>query len=157
MWRQLIVEPDQLRQRVGMALLDMLVVGIDGVNTNWQAFAAAAYVDVLLDNAFGNFRDIMDAITTNAAMGSFLTFLGNRKANAATGAQPDENYARELMQLFTIGLYQLNMDGTLEDVGRQSDRDLHARRRQRAGARLHRAQLFELRQHHARRATRCRW
>ena len=57
----------------------------------------------------------MDAITTNAAMGSFLTFLGNRKANATTGAQPDENYARELMQLFTIGLYQLNMDGTLQD------------------------------------------
>jgi uncharacterized protein (DUF1800 family) len=117
MWRQLIVEPDQLRQRVGMALLDMLVVGIDGVNTNWQAFAAAAYVDVLLDNAFGNFRDIMDGITTNAAMGSFLTFLGNRKASAATGAQPDENYARELMQLFTIGLYQLNMDGSLKMSG----------------------------------------
>lgn len=117
MWRQLIVEPDQLRQRVGMALLDMLVVGIDGVNTNWQAFAAAAYVDVLLDNAFTNFRTIMDAITTNPAMGSFLTFLGNRKANATTGAQPDENYARELMQLFTIGLYQLNMDGTLKMSG----------------------------------------
>ncbi len=117
MWRQLIVEPDQLRQRVGMALLDMLVVGIDGVNTNWQAFAAAAYVDVLLDNAFGNFRAIMDAITTNPAMGSFLTFRGNRKANATTGAEPDENYARELMQLFTIGLYQLNMDGTLKMSG----------------------------------------
>ncbi|MEO5938550.1 MAG: DUF1800 family protein [Sphingomonas sp.] len=117
MWRQLIVEPDQLRQRVGMALLDMLVVGIDGVNTNWQAFAAAAYVDVLLDNAFTNFRTIMDGITTNPAMGSFLTFLGNRKANATTGAQPDENYARELMQLFTIGLYQLNMDGTLKMSG----------------------------------------
>jgi len=117
MWRQLIVEPDQLRQRVGMALLDLLVVGIDGVNTNWQAFAAAAYVDVLLDNAFGNFRDIMDAITTNPAMGSFLTFLGNRKANTTTGAQPDENYARELMQLFTIGLYQLNMDGSVQMSG----------------------------------------
>jgi uncharacterized protein (DUF1800 family) len=117
MWRQLIVEPDQLRQRVGMALLDMLVVGIDGVNTNWQAFAAGAYVDVLLDNAFTNFRTIMDGITTNPAMGSFLTFLGNRKANATTGAEPDENYARELMQLFTIGLYQLNMDGTLKMAG----------------------------------------
>ncbi|MDB5677182.1 DUF1800 family protein, partial [Sphingomonas bacterium] len=87
MWRQLIVEPDQLRQRVGMALLDMLVVGINGVNTSWQAFATAAYVDVLLDNAFGNFRTLMDGITTNPAMGSFLTFLGNRKANASTGAE----------------------------------------------------------------------
>ena len=117
MWRQLIVEPDQLRQRVGMALLDMLVVGIDGVNTNWQAFSASAYVDVLLNNAFGNFRDIMDGMTTSPAMGSYLTFLGNRKANATTGAQPDENYARELMQLFTIGLYQLNMDGSLKMSG----------------------------------------
>ena len=117
MWRQLIVEPDQLRQRVGMALLDLLVVGIGGINLNWKQFATAAYVDVLLDNAFGNYRTILDAITTNAAMGSFLTFLGNRKANATTGAQPDENYARELMQLFTLGLYQLNPDGSVRTSG----------------------------------------
>ena len=112
MWRGMISDPDQLRQRVAMALLDMLVVGIDGVNLNWKAFAAAGYVDVLLDNAFTNYRQIMGAITTNAAMGSFLTFLNNRKANAATGSEPDENYARELMQLFTLGLYQLNIDGS---------------------------------------------
>ncbi len=119
MWRQLIVEPDQLRQRVGMALLDLLVVGIDGVNLNWRQFAMAAYVDLLLDNAFGNYRQIMEAITLNAAMGSFLTFLNNRKMNTTTGAQPDENYARELMQLFTLGLYQLNMDGTLKGTAGQ--------------------------------------
>ena len=112
MWRGMISDPDQVRQRVAMALLDMLVVGIDGVNLNWKAFAAAGYVDLLLDNAFTNYRQIMGAITTNAAMGSFLTFLNNRKANAATGSQPDENYARELMQLFTLGLYQLNIDGS---------------------------------------------
>jgi uncharacterized protein (DUF1800 family) len=117
MWRQMIAEPDQLRQRVGMALLDLLVVGIGGVNLNWKQFATAAYVDVLLDNAFGNYRTLLGAITTNAAMGSFLTFLGNRKANATTGAQPDENYARELMQLFTLGLYQLNMDGSVRTAG----------------------------------------
>lgn len=117
LWRQMIVEPDQLRQRAGMALLDMLVVGIGGVNLNWKQFATAAYVDVLMDNAFGNYRALLDAITTNAAMGSFLTFLGNRKANATTGAQPDENYARELMQLFTLGLYQLNMDGSVKMNG----------------------------------------
>jgi uncharacterized protein (DUF1800 family) len=117
LWRQMIVEPDQLRQRIGFALLDMLVVGIDGVNLNWKQFAVAAYVDVLLDNAFGNYRTILEAITTNAAMGSFLTFLNNRKANAATGAMPDENYARELMQLFALGLYRLNADGTLVSSG----------------------------------------
>ena len=116
-WSQLIAGPDQLRQRVGMALLDMIVVGIGGVNLNWKQFAMAAYADILWDNAFGNFRTIMDGITFNAAMGSFLTFLGNKKANATTGAQPDENYARELMQLFTLGLYQLNMDGTVKTSG----------------------------------------
>lgn len=112
MWRQLIASPDTLRQRVGMALLDFLVVGIDGTNLSWQQFAAAAYVDILMDNAFGNFRTLLEKISTNAAMASFLTFLGNRKANPNTGAVPDENYARELMQLFTIGLAKLNPDGT---------------------------------------------
>jgi uncharacterized protein (DUF1800 family) len=116
MWSGLISEPDQLRQRVGMALLEMLVVGIDGLNVSWRQFAMAAYVDILLDNAFGNYRTLLEAITTNAAMASFLTFLANRKANPNTGAVPDENYARELMQLFTIGLQQLNMDGTVRLV-----------------------------------------
>jgi len=111
-WKQLVAGQDQLRQRVGMALLEMLVVGIEGINLSWRQFAMAAYMDILWDNAFGNFRDILDKISTNAAMGSFLTFLGNRKANAASGSVPDENYARELMQLFTLGLYQLNADGT---------------------------------------------
>lgn len=117
MWAQLIGAGDQLRQRVGMALLEILVVGISGVNLNWRQFAMAAYVDVLLDNAFGNFRMILEKITTNAAMASFLTFLGNRKANPAAGSVPDENYARELMQLFTIGLHRLNMDGTVVTSG----------------------------------------
>ncbi len=114
MWRQMIAEPDQLRQRIGMALLDLLVVGIGGINLNWRQFATAAYVDVLLDNAFGNYRTILEGITYNAAMASFLTYLGNRKANPARGSVPDENYARELMQLFTLGLSQLNMDGTVK-------------------------------------------
>ena len=119
LWRQMIAEPDQLRQRIGMALLDILVVGIDGVTDAWRAFSMAAYVDILLDNAFGNYRDILGAITTNFAMGAYLTFLNNRKANPATGAQPDENYARELMQLFTLGLYQLAMDGSIRTNGGQ--------------------------------------
>ena len=111
-WKQLIGGSDQLRQRVAMALLDYIVVGIDGIASNWRAFTAAAYVDVLMDNAFGNYRTLLDQITTNAGMAYFLTYLGNKKANAATGSVPDENYARELMQLFSLGLYQLNPDGT---------------------------------------------
>lgn len=116
-WRQMIVEPDQLRQRVGIALSEIMVIGVDALNSNWKQFSAAAYYDVLLDNAFGNVRTLMGAVTTSPAMGVFLTFLGNRKANAATGAVPDENYARELMQLFTLGLYQLNADGSVKTDG----------------------------------------
>lgn len=111
MWAQLMGSTDVLRQRVGLALLNFWVVGIDGFGGSWRQFAMAAYLDILWDNAFGNYRDIMEGVSTNAAMAQFLTFLGNRKANA-NGSIPDENYARELMQLFTIGLYQLNMDGT---------------------------------------------
>jgi len=117
MWRQLIASADQLRQRVGMALLDFLVVGIDGVDLPWKQCAVAAYVDVLMDGAFGNFRTLMQNISLNVAMGYYLTFAGNRKANPATGAVPDENYARELMQLFTIGLLKLNADGTVQTNG----------------------------------------
>ncbi|OYY63121.1 DUF1800 family protein [Sphingomonas sp. 28-62-11] len=113
-WRQIISEPGQLRQRVGMALAEILVVGIDGVNQQWRQFSVAAYLDVLLDNAFGNYRTLLERITTNAAMGAYLTFINNRRANTTTGAMPDENYARELMQLFTIGLNRLNMDGTVQ-------------------------------------------
>ncbi len=121
-WRQAIAGQDQLRQRVGLALLNFLVVGIDGLNTNWRAFAMATYVDILMDNAFGNYRDILEKVTLSAAMGYWLTYIGNRKANANTGAQPDENYARELMQLFTLGLNKLNADGTVQLVnGRPVD------------------------------------
>lgn len=111
-WAQLMGSGDVLRQRIGLALLDQLVVNVDGFGSSWRAFALAAYLDVLWDNAFGNFRDLLEGISTNAAMGLYLTFLGNTKANPATGSIPDENYARELMQLFTIGLTMLNMDGT---------------------------------------------
>lgn len=114
MWRQLIASEDQLRQRVGMALLDILVVSIGGLNTNWRAFAAAAYVDILWDNAFGNYRTLLERVSLSTAMGLYLTFLGNRKANPATGSSPDENYAREIMQLFSIGLVRLNNDGTAQ-------------------------------------------
>ncbi len=111
-WSQLMGSGDILRQRVGLALLDQWVVGIDGITGNWKPFTMAAYLDVLWDNAFGNYRDLMEGVSTSVAMGLFLTFLGNAKANPTTGSIPDENYARELMQLFTIGLYELNMDGS---------------------------------------------
>ncbi len=112
-WRKLISAPDTLRQRVTMALSEILVVAIDGlVGGGWRQFTAAAYLDMLEANAFGNYRSLLQEVSTSTAMGEYLTFRGNVKFNAKTGALPDENYARELMQLFTIGLVQLNQDGT---------------------------------------------
>ncbi|GGC67408.1 hypothetical protein GCM10011396_12990 [Undibacterium terreum] len=112
-WRKLLSSSDTLRQRITLALSEITVVAIDGlVNSGWRAFSAAAYLDLLEANAFGNYRTLLGQISTSAPMGQFLTFRGNVKYNTSTGAQPDENYARELMQLFTIGLQQLNLDGT---------------------------------------------
>ena len=70
------------------------------------------YVDVLHDNAFGNYRDLLERVTLHPAMGLFLAMLGNEKADPSKNIRPDENYAREIMQLFTIGLQELNQDGT---------------------------------------------
>ncbi len=113
-WRQLVSARDQLRQRVGMALFEILVVGVPGLAGGWRAFGGAAYLDLLMDGAFGNFRTLLEQISTNAAMAQYLTFLGNRKANPTTGSVPDENYARELLQLFTIGVHRLNPDGSVQ-------------------------------------------
>jgi uncharacterized protein (DUF1800 family) len=112
-WRKLLAAPDTLRQRVVLALSEILVVGIAGlVGGGWRQFTAAAYLDLLEANAFGNYRTLLQAVSLSTAMGEYLTFRGNVKYNAKTGAMPDENYARELMQLFTIGLVQLNPDGS---------------------------------------------
>ncbi|MEI8031358.1 MAG: DUF1800 domain-containing protein [Comamonadaceae bacterium] len=119
-WRKLISSPDTLRQRVTLALSEILVVSIAGLSGGWRAFSAANYLDILENNAFGNYRTLLQQVSTSPAMGEFLTFRGNVKYNATTGALPDENYAREVMQLFTIGLLQLNLDGTLKLVGSQA-------------------------------------
>ena len=112
MWSQLIGSPDTLRQRVGFALHSMVIVSIGGTPSSWLSQGMAAYFDAIWDNAFGNFRTLLDDVAGTVVMGIFLTFMNNVKGNPVTGAVPDENFARELMQLFTIGLYQLNMDGT---------------------------------------------
>lgn len=112
-WRKLVSAPDTLRQRITLALSEILVVAIDGlVGASWRSFSAAAYLDLLEVHAFGNYRTLLGAVSTSAPMGQFLTFRGNVKADPVTGSHPDENYARELMQLFTIGLVKLNQDGT---------------------------------------------
>jgi uncharacterized protein (DUF1800 family) len=101
--------PDQLRQRVAFALSEIWVVSAVTVR---PAYAYAPYYRLFIQNAFGNYRDLMKALTLNPAMGTYLNMANNNKGNAAKGTSANENYARELMQLFTIGLVQLNPDGT---------------------------------------------
>jgi len=119
-WRKLVASPDTLRQRVTLALSELMVVSIDSlVGGGWRAFAAASYLDLLEANAFGNYRTLMQQVSTSTAMGMYLTFRASKKANPVSGSLPDENYARELMQLFTIGLVQLDVDGSVKLVGGQ--------------------------------------
>jgi len=100
---------DQLRQRVAFALSEIWVVS--AVSTK-DAYAFPPYWRLFRDNAFGNYRDIMTALTLSPAMGDYLNMANNNKGNPTTGTSANENYARELMQLFTIGLTQLNPDGS---------------------------------------------
>ena len=112
-WRKLVSGADPLRQRVTLALSELVVVSVAGIaNTSFRQFAAAAFLDILEANAFGSYRALLEQVSTSVAMGGYLTFKGSRKANPASGSLPDENYARELMQLFSIGLVQLNPDGS---------------------------------------------
>ena len=116
-WYQIMASPDGVRRRMALALSEFFVVSISGVSTlSWPQFAMANYWDILCNNAFGNYRQLLEEVTLSIAMGEFLNTYGNQKEDAATGRLPDENYAREVMQLFTIGLQKLNIDGTLDKL-----------------------------------------
>ncbi len=112
-WTYAISAPDQLRQRVAFALSETLVASINSAGLGNRPFAMPAYYDVLVRDAFGNYRQLLEDITLNPAMGAYLNMLQNDKANTSRGTAPNENYAREVMQLFSIGLYDLNLDGSL--------------------------------------------
>ncbi|MGB1092461.1 MAG: DUF1800 domain-containing protein, partial [Oceanobacter sp.] len=120
-WQQALLAEDQLRQRVAFALSQIMVVSNVEKPLDQKAEGLAAYNDILLKHAFGNFRDLMWDVSLSPAMGIFLSHQGNRKADAKTNTSPDENYARELMQLFSLGLYQRRIDGApvLDDDGQQ--------------------------------------
>lgn len=108
-WRQARYGEDQLRQRVAFALSQIFVISnVDGNIYNRPA-GTAAYYDTLGQYAFGNFRDLLQAVALHPMMGIYLSHLHNQKEDGAR--VPDENFAREVMQLMTIGLYQLNNDG----------------------------------------------
>jgi uncharacterized protein (DUF1800 family) len=110
-WNQLLAGPDQMRKRMALALSEFFVVSLSPIDGFYPPYVIAAYWDTLCQHAFGNFRNLLEAITLNAAMGFYLNTKGNLKEDA-NGRQPDENFAREVMQLFTIGLHELNPDGT---------------------------------------------
>jgi uncharacterized protein (DUF1800 family) len=101
---------DQLRQRVAFALSQIWVVSSGGGVP--KAYAYPPYWRLFRDNAFGNYRDVIRALTLSPAMGRYLNMANNNKANPAKNTSANENYARELLQLFTLGLTQLNPDGT---------------------------------------------
>ncbi|GAB3359221.1 DUF1800 domain-containing protein [Lysobacter tyrosinilyticus] len=107
-----IVHNDQLRQRVAFALSEIFVVS-DAPAVLWnQPRAMSHYYDTLTRDAFGNFRTLLEDVTVHPVMGAYLSMLGNQKSNAAKNLRPDENYAREIMQLFSVGQVQLNLDGS---------------------------------------------
>ena len=110
-WNQVMTSPDAARRRMALALSEIFVTSTSVMNGYWPAYVMAAYWDVLAANAFGNYRTMLESITLNLAMGNYLNTRGNKKADGK-GSAPDENYAREVMQLFTIGLVILNLDGT---------------------------------------------
>ena len=111
-WQRSLYADDQLRQRVAFALSEILVVSeFNGVLIN-SPEALTQYYDLLLAHAFGNYRELLEAVTLSPAMGVYLSMLGNEKPDIERNIRPDENYAREVMQLFSVGLVELNMDGS---------------------------------------------
>ncbi len=106
-----VMGPDQLRQRVAFALSQIFVTSLDKLVWNANMIS---YQDMLLNDAFTNYRAIMEEVTLSPAMGQYLDMANNAKADPAAGSVANENYARELMQLFTIGTNMLNPDGTLQ-------------------------------------------
>lgn len=123
-WHNAIAAPDQLKQRLAWALIQICVVGEGGDNFNFVEiptgqpekpywFGMSSYYDMLLNRCDDTYRDVLQDVTYHPIMGVWLSSLRNQKANTTLGTFPDENYAREVMQLLSIGLNELNVDGTL--------------------------------------------
>jgi uncharacterized protein (DUF1800 family) len=113
-WKQAVQGPDPLRQRVALALSEIFVISdVDG-DVGSAPDGMASYMDLLERDAFGNFRTLLQDVTLSPTMGVYLDMLGNDKENPERGSNPNENYAREILQLFSIGLLKTFPDGTLE-------------------------------------------
>ncbi|MFQ5610162.1 MAG: DUF1800 family protein, partial [Woeseiaceae bacterium] len=111
-WHRTVTAPDELRQRVAFALSQIFVVSDNVDDLIVNPFALSGYYDVLLSHSFGNFRDLLRDVTLHPAMGIYLSHVNNRRSDPVNNIFPDENFAREVMQLFSIGLFELNVDGS---------------------------------------------
>jgi uncharacterized protein (DUF1800 family) len=118
-WTHAVADPAQLRQRIAFALSEIFVVSTlkEGVGARGQM--AANYLDMLTTNANANYRDLLEAVALHPAMGVYLSHINGVKEDPRTGRIPDENFAREVMQLFSIGLHELNDDGSIKLVNGQ--------------------------------------
>lgn len=110
-WQLNNTNQDLLRQKVALALSEILVISLNSGLTDY-GYAVGNYYDLLIEHAFGSYEELLMQVTLNPCMGSYLSHLNNPKSDPANNIRPDQNYAREIMQLFTIGLYELNMDGS---------------------------------------------
>lgn len=117
-WDAVINSDAQLRHRVAYALSQIFVVSEQDPNLAAAQYAVTDYYDMLAKNAFGNYRDLMKSVTLHPAMGAYLSMLRNEKADPARNIRPDENFAREMLQLFSIGVHKLNIDGTVRTNAR---------------------------------------
>ena len=111
-WQQVMTGADVLRHRMALALSEIFVISTRVDELFDLPRGVSSYYDMLLKHAFGNFRDLLFDVTMHPCMGMYLSHVRNRKSDPSLNRFPDENYAREVMQLFTIGLYELNQDGT---------------------------------------------
>ena len=118
--RNIVHGEDALRQRVAWCLSQIFVVSYRSMLAR-VGVLVAKYYDMLATHALGNYRDLLLAASTHTAMAYYLSSLGNQKADPSINRYPDENYAREVMQLFSIGLWELNDDGTRKKDGEGND------------------------------------
>lgn len=112
-WKQALTGNDALRARVALALSEILVISDDSGTLGNEPYGLSGYMDLLNRDAFGNYRQLLEDVTLSPAMGVYLNMQGNDKEDPASGRNPNENYAREILQLFSIGLYRLHPDGRL--------------------------------------------
>lgn len=110
LWQNLLTADDHLRQRMLYAMSQIFVISTDAFFN--EGFKSAYYTDILTNQAFGNYRSLLEEITYSPAMGEYLTYYRNIKGDLQSGRSPDENYAREILQLFSIGLVELEIDGS---------------------------------------------